>query len=95
MKKGEKPGKRLAWQMKQLETRKAITSIMNNNDDTVTDPTEINKEFRKYYENRYESQVEYDPQAQNVFFDRLKFPTIGAEFVEELEADLKEEEIAN
>lgn len=89
---GEKPGERLAWRMKQLETRKAITSIMNNNGNIVTDPIEINKEFRKYYENLYDSQVEYNPQAQNKFFDKLKFPKIAAEFVEEFEADLKEEE---
>ena len=45
---GEKPGKLLAWQIKQLETRKTITSIKNNNGDTIIDPIEINKEFRKY-----------------------------------------------
>lgn len=36
--------KLLAWQIKQLETRK-------NNSDTITDPAEINNEFRKYYIN--------------------------------------------
>lgn len=90
---GEKPGKLLAWQIKQLETRKAITSIKTNNGDTIIDPVGINEEFRKYYENLYESQIEYDPQSQNSFLDKLDFPTISAELVEELKADLQEEEI--
>lgn len=90
---GEKPGKLLAWQIKQLETRKTIASIKNNNRDIKVDPIEINKEFRKYYENLYKTQVEHDPQSQNSFLDKLKFPNISAELVEELEADLKEEEI--
>ena len=90
---GGKPCKLLAWQIKQLETRKNITSIINNNDDTRIDPTEINREFRKYYENLYQSQVKYDPQTQITFIDRLNIPSISKEFAEMLEADLNEEEI--
>lgn len=57
------------------------------------DPIEINNEFRNYYESLYESQVKYDPQAQKQFLDRMNIPTISQEFAEQLEADLKEEEI--
>ena len=77
---GGKPSKILAWQIKQLEIRKNITYIINNNGDTIIDPAEINWELTEYYENLYKSQIKYDPQVQKTFLDKLDIPTISEEF---------------
>lgn len=91
---GEKPGKLLAWQTKQLETRRTDTSVFNDSGETITDPSGINNTFWTYYENLYKSQTEFDPQAQKTFMDRLNIPTIPQEFAEQLEADLTQEVIS-
>lgn len=41
---GEKSGKLLAWQIKQLEVREIIPLIKNKKGDTITEPTKINKD---------------------------------------------------
>ena len=46
---GDKSGKLLAWQIKQLQTRTSITTIILNGH-TVVDPVEINDAFRDYKE---------------------------------------------
>lgn len=91
---GEKPGKLLAWQTKQLETRRTVTSVINDSSETITDPSGINNTLWIYYENIYKSQTEFDPQAQKTFMDRLNIPTFPQEFAEQLEADLTQEEIS-
>lgn len=45
---GDKSGKLLAWQIKQLETKTAITTITSNGY-VVVNPIEINEAFRDYY----------------------------------------------
>lgn len=47
---GEKPGKVLAWRLKQLQSERAITSLQSDQGETIVDPTEINESFRKFYE---------------------------------------------
>lgn len=46
---GEKPGKLLAWQIKKLESDRAINTIRNEQGELSTDPTEINNTFVSYY----------------------------------------------
>lgn len=45
---GEKLGKLLAWQIRQLETKTSITTIISNGKDIV-DPIEINDALRGYH----------------------------------------------
>lgn len=60
----------------------------------ITDPVKINKEFKDFYEKLYESEIQNDPNTQNSFLDSLEIPQIPNNFVELLEADLKEKEIS-
>lgn len=45
---GHKSGKLLAWQINQLETKIAVTTITSNGN-VVVNPIEINYAFRDYY----------------------------------------------
>lgn len=45
---GEKPGKVLAWRIKQLQSERCITSLQNDQGETIVDPSEINKTFRTF-----------------------------------------------
>lgn len=90
---GEKSGKLLALQTKQLEARRTIASVINVNGDTIIDPIEINNKFLNYYDNLYKSCSEFDPQTQSIFMDKLSIPNIPQEFAEHLETDLTEEEV--
>lgn len=91
---GEKPGKILAWQIKQLEVQKNITSIINSKGEMIMDPIEINKEFRNYYEKLYESQDRSDQNSRNAFLDKINIPTIADEVKQQLDAEITEEEIS-
>lgn len=42
---GEKPGKLLAWRIKQLQTESAINSIQEEGGDITMDPVKINNAF--------------------------------------------------
>lgn len=65
-----------------------LTSVINENGEAIIDHIEINKEFRKYDQNLYESQIKFALQAwKHTFSDRI--PTISDE---KLEAEIKEEE---
>lgn len=39
---GEKPGRVLAWRIKQLQNERLITSLQNDNNENICDPIEIN-----------------------------------------------------
>lgn len=91
---GEKTGKLLAWQIKQLETRKAITLIKKINGDTISDPVKINKEFRDFYQKLYDSEMQVHPHSQNTFLDGLDIPQVPNDFLSMLDADLKEKELS-
>lgn len=69
---GEKPGKILAWQIKQLEAQKNNTTIINTKGETIVDPIEINKEFRNYYEKLYDSQGHTDLNTQKNILRQVK-----------------------
>lgn len=56
---GEKAGKLLAWQIKQLESSTPITSIRTQ-EETLTDPRDINNAFKDYYQKLYDSQGNND-----------------------------------
>lgn len=60
----------------------------------MTDPVEINKEFREFYEKLYDSESQNDADAQNLFLDSLEIPQVPDHFMDILEADLKEKEIS-
>uniref|UniRef100_A0A1A8AUT3 Reverse transcriptase domain-containing protein n=2 Tax=Nothobranchius furzeri TaxID=105023 RepID=A0A1A8AUT3_NOTFU len=91
---GEKPGKILAWQIKQLEVQKNITSIVSSKGEMIIDPMEINKAFRNYYEKLYESQDRSDQTSRNAFLDKINIPTIADDLKQQLDAEITEGEIS-
>uniref|UniRef100_A0A3B3IB68 Reverse transcriptase domain-containing protein n=1 Tax=Oryzias latipes TaxID=8090 RepID=A0A3B3IB68_ORYLA len=90
---GDKPGKILAWQIKQLEAQKNITSIINKSGMTIVDPKEINTEFKNFFCNLYNSSDKVNHEAQNAFLDRLPIPVIPGDFKQQLEDNITVEEI--
>lgn len=89
---GDKSGKLLAWQIKQLETKTPITSIITNGQ-VVVDPIEINDAFRDYYKELYDTKNEINLQTLNRFLDELPVPSIPNEYKEILESEISQEEI--
>lgn len=55
---GEKAGKLLAWQIKKLDTEKAINNIQTENGELISDPLEINNIFVSFYKDLYKSESE-------------------------------------
>lgn len=70
---GDKSGKLLAWQIKQLEIKTAITTITSNGN-VVVNPTEINDAFRDYYKKLYGTTNTINVQNMNRFLDELPIP---------------------
>lgn len=89
---GDKSGKLLAWQIRQLETKTSITTIVSNGEDIV-DPIEINDAFRDYYKELYDSKNEINAQNLNNFLDELSIPNLPNEDKKDLEMEINEEEI--
>ncbi len=92
---GEKPGKLLAWQIKKLESDRAINSIRNEQGELSTDPTEIINTFVLYYKTLYNSDCPVDLANQNSFLDKLDIPHIPEESKTELEKELSLDDISH
>uniref|UniRef100_A0A669E357 Reverse transcriptase domain-containing protein n=1 Tax=Oreochromis niloticus TaxID=8128 RepID=A0A669E357_ORENI len=92
---GEKPGKLLAWQIKKLESDRAINIIRNDQGELSTDPTEINNTFVSYYKTLYNSDSPLDLVNQNTFLDRLVFPCISEGMKNELEREINFNDVSD
>lgn len=90
---GEKPGKLLAWRIKQLQSERAINAIENVKGEVTADPIEINNTFREFYESLYSSEYPPNSDAQTSFLDNLKFPNISKEVKTNLDSNLTMDEI--
>lgn len=75
-------------------TRTRRISVIDDNGNTIIEPSGITETFRRYYDNLYKSQREFDSQALKTLMDKLNIPTIAEEFAEQLETDLIQEEIS-
>lgn len=73
---GDRAGKLLAWQIRRLETKLTITSIITN-DGTLVDPQEINDAFKDYYEKLYNAQGNVNINDLYTFLNRLNIPAIS------------------
>lgn len=90
---GDRAGKLLAWQIKRLETKVPITSI-NNNDQTIVNPKDINEAFRKYYQKLYESENKCSLEDIEVVLNKLNIPEIPHNIKVDLDVEITKEEIA-
>ena len=73
---GGKPSRLLAWQIKKLNTERAINAIRNEKGVITTDPLEINQTFVSFYKTLYQSKYPAESIDQNTFLDGLEIPTI-------------------
>ncbi len=92
---GEKPGKLLAWRINNIQTNRAINSILLDDGQTSTDPLEINNAFKLYYDNLYNSECLDTLVEQNTFFDELEFPQLADDAKLDLENNLNIEELVD
>ena len=74
---GEKAGKLLAWRVKKTQTERTINNIKSTSGNLTTDPLEINKNFRDFYESTYKSEYTENSEDQSAFLDQLQFRTIS------------------
>ena len=81
---GEKPGRILAWLIKQLQNERSIT-IQSSKGDNIVNLTEINDAFRFFNEGLYNSNKNVDLQIQKTFLDDLNIPSIPEELRSSLE----------
>ena len=68
---GDKSGKILAWQIKKLETERAINSIQTPNDGIAVDPLLINDTFAAYYQTLYDTESSGSEQDQSLFLNQI------------------------
>ena len=91
---GEKPGKLLAWRIKQQQTERSINCIEAPSGRTIVDPTEINETFRVFYEKLYSSECSPNLDTQTQFLDNLDIPKISEEESRALDQNVTVLEIA-
>ena len=92
---GEKPGKLLAWQIRQSAASKMITEINTSNGKTSLDPREINTAFKQYYSQLYVSESMVDTTQVESFFSKLPIPQVSNENKAMLEEPFSIEELNN
>ena len=76
---GEKAGKLLAHQIRQSSATSAIPEINTSTGERTTNPIEVNKQFKQYYEALYTSESTADPSSIQAFLDGLTIPEITPE----------------
>lgn len=91
---GDRAGKLLAWQIKQLESKTIITTLENKGQ-TIVSPKEINNAFKEYYQSLYNTETNCNIQTMNEVLDRLNTPTISEEQKKELELEMTKEDISS
>lgn len=91
---GEKPGKLLAWRLKQLQNEKNITSVENSDGQIIVDPLVISETFKVFFEKLYSSDITHMGQEQNIFLDTLQIPNISGLTSVDLGAAITKEEIS-
>lgn len=82
---GEKPGRVLAWRIKQLQNERLVTSLQNDNNENIVDPIEIKENFKKFYEKLYRSETDPNTFEMKHFLDSIHIPKISEIIKGELE----------
>uniref|UniRef100_A0A3Q3GBT7 Reverse transcriptase domain-containing protein n=1 Tax=Kryptolebias marmoratus TaxID=37003 RepID=A0A3Q3GBT7_KRYMA len=59
-----------------MQAERAINSIKSKSDILITDPSEINENFREFYKTLYESEYSGNEESQTTFLNQLKFKTL-------------------
>ncbi len=69
----------LAWQIKKLDTEKAINNIQIENGELISNPLEIKNTFVSFYKDLYKSESEHYIEDQGHFLNNLQIPLISEE----------------
>lgn len=91
---GEKPGKLLAWRVKQQQTERSINCIEAPNCRIIVNPIEINEAFRVFYGKLYSSECSSSLDMQTQFLNNLNIPRISEEESRALDGKFTKLEIA-
>ena len=91
---GSKASRLLARRIRKQQALNTIYKIRDpQTNDLLTEPDEIERVFREYYQNLYTQPAAADEQDMENFLDRLDLPSIGEEQNTLLTADITEEEM--
>lgn len=92
---GEKASKLLAWRIKQLETERTINTITTDGGLETSDPQEINRTFREFYEKLYYTECSSTAiESQKEFLDSLSFASLDDDAVKSLNSELIAEDLS-
>lgn len=85
----------LSWQIKKLDSERAIDVIRNKQGEITLDPLEMNHAFVSFYKTLYQSVYPINPVNQNFFLDGLDIPCIPEDTKLELDRKLDLEDVSN
>lgn len=89
---GPRPSHLLALRLKQNEKYSNIMAIQTSTT-TLTEPSEINIEFKTFYSSLYSSEVMLDADSCQSFFHDLELPTLSSQDSEKLSVPITLEEL--
>lgn len=90
---GDKPDRLLAHQLKSIQANRAIHQIRKDDGTLTTNPSDINKRFKEFYEALYESQASTVPTALSEFLQSLHLPKLDEADRDALNAEITLDEI--
>lgn len=91
---GPRPSHLLSLKIKQNEKISNITAI-SSSEGILTDPQEINAEFRNFYSNLYSSELSLNMSKCSEFLENLNLPSITQEEEPKLESPITLDELKN
>lgn len=89
---GEKPGRALAYSLRQMSTSYVIGQIESETG-LVSDPSDVNRQFSEFYSKLYSSEEPSDQNTMKSFFADLDLPTVDETIRESLDDPFSLEEI--
>lgn len=90
---GDKPGKALALQLRLQAVKSFIAQVQDPAGNVISDPQEINNQFKLFYSSLYQSDSLKDLNLINVFFENLEIPQICDESKAKLDNPISLSEI--
>ena len=90
---GSRPSFLLASKLRNNDRLADIPSIQGDDGSLIHDPSLINKQFEKYYQLLYQSEINDPLGNMNLFFNDLQLPSLVAEEKNDLDTQITIEEI--
>lgn len=90
---GDKASKLLARQLKQQDAAYIILGIRNEQGEVVTETSEINHTFQRFYSNLYSSETSMDAGKIEALFSKMELPQLSSHQAEVVDAPITEAEV--